>query len=84
MPPHLTPDNIGCENFKSSTLLKKLNAGNFELRKEFLRYYLEAWQDLADLYLSWSISGGEITEGLFKRREKEADFFEKSSNDSNC
>lgn len=54
--------NLGEGNFKSSTLLKKLNAGDFNaVPSQFLR---------------WTYAGGVELPGLVKRRKTEAKLFE--------
>jgi lysozyme len=53
--------NVGCGAFRSSTLLKLLNAGN---RK-----------GAADELLRWSRAGGRVLEGLLRRRRAERDLF---------
>ena len=53
--------NVGAEAFKNSTLLRKLNAGDYEgASKEFTR---------------WNKSKGKVLPGLVKRREKERKLF---------
>ena len=53
--------NIGVGNFLKSTLLKKVNAGDFVgASEEFLR---------------WNKSGGKELLGLTRRREREKDLF---------
>lgn len=53
--------NIGSGNFRSSTLLKKLNKGDYEgASYEFLR---------------WNRSGGRILSGLQRRREADQNLF---------
>lgn len=53
--------NIGCGAFSHSTLLKKLNAGNYwEASEEFSK---------------WTRAGGRILAGLVTRRAKEATIF---------
>ena len=55
--------NLGVGNLKSSTLLKKLNAGiKDEVPAEMLR---------------WNKAGGEVLAGLTKRREAEAELWAK-------
>lgn len=49
--------NIGEPNFRTSTLLRKLNAGK----------YLEA----AEEFLKWNRAGGRFIQGLMNRRQKE-------------
>lgn len=56
--------NIGCANASSSTLIKKLNAGNkgevcSELKK-------------------WIYAGGQVSQGLINRRNKECNLFTSS------
>ena len=53
--------NLGPTNFKNSTLLKELNAGN----------YNAAGQEIT----RWNIAGGKVLAGLVKRREAEAELF---------
>jgi lysozyme len=54
--------NVGLGNFKSSTLLKKVNAQDFaEAAKQFLR---------------WNKAGGKVLAGLTRRREAEKALFE--------
>ncbi len=55
--------NCGIGNLKSSTLLKDLNAGNFE--------------KAADEFKKWNKSAGKELAGLTARRAKEAFLFEK-------
>lgn len=56
--------NIGLGNFKSSTLLKKLNASDFAgAAAEFER---------------WNKGGGKVLKGLVKRREAEKALFLKA------
>ena len=53
--------NVGQGNFSSSTMLRKLNAGDFAgAAKEFLR---------------WDMAGGIHIAGLLNRRKKEEDEF---------
>jgi len=54
--------NLGPTNFKSSTLLKRLNEGNFE--------------DVPNQIKRWDKAGGKQLLGLTKRREAEARHFE--------
>jgi lysozyme len=53
--------NLGAGNFKSSTLLKKLNQGD----------YLGA----ANEFHRWNKAGGKVLRGLVRRREAEANLF---------
>lgn len=53
--------NIGSGNFKSSTLLKRLNEGQIELA--------------ADEFPKWRKAGGKVLKGLEKRRAKERKLF---------
>ena len=53
--------NIGQNAFNNSTLLKCLNAGNY--------------QAAADQFLVWSKGGGQIFKGLVRRREVERALF---------
>lgn len=53
--------NIGEDNFKKSTLVKKLNTGDYEsVGTEIIR---------------WNRAGGKVLAGLIKRREEEKDLF---------
>lgn len=53
--------NVGVENFKTSTLLRKLNAGDETgAAHEFLR---------------WNHQGGKVLKGLTKRRTEEMEYF---------
>ena len=53
--------NLGPTNFKNSTLLKELNAGN----------YNAAGQEIT----RWNKAGGKVLAGLVKRREAEPELF---------
>lgn len=53
--------NLGVGAFKSSTLLKKLNAGD----------YLGASEE----FLKWDHAGGRVLAGLTRRRHEESDLF---------
>ena len=53
--------NLGPTNFRNSTLLKELNAGN----------YTAAGQEIT----RWNKAGGKVLAGLVKRREAEAKLF---------
>ena len=54
--------NLGPTNFKRSTLLKRLNEGNFD--------------DVPNQIKRWDKAGGQQLAGLTKRREAEARHFE--------
>lgn len=54
--------NLGPTNLKSSTLLKKLNAGDYD--------------DVPHQIKRWNKAGGEVLAGLVRRREAEALLFE--------
>ena len=55
--------NLGCASLVQSTLLKMVNAGDFEgPAKQFLR---------------WNKVGGKVVRGLTKRRQAEAELFQK-------
>lgn len=56
--------NIGNGAFLESTVLKRINA------KDSLENIKEAW-------LRWNKSGGKLTPGLVKRREKEFTYYSK-------
>ncbi|KRJ11905.1 lysozyme [Acinetobacter nosocomialis] len=53
--------NIGSGAFKNSTLLKKLNKGDY--------------QGAADQFLVWNKAGGKVMKGLVRRREAERALF---------
>lgn len=53
--------NIGSTAFKNSTLLKKLNAKDY--------------QGAADQFLRWNKGGGKVLKGLVRRREAERALF---------
>ena len=53
--------NVGPENFKTSTLLRKLNANDK--------------QGAAAEFKKWNMGGGKVLEGLVRRREKETLLF---------
>ncbi|HKM19362.1 MAG TPA: lysozyme [Aliarcobacter sp.] len=53
--------NIGVGNFVKSTLLKKINAGDFK--------------GAGDEFLKWNKSGGVILLGLTRRRKREQELF---------
>lgn len=53
--------NIGPSAFEKSTLLKKLNAGDY--------------QGAADQFIVWNKSGGKVLQGLVDRRTKERKLF---------
>lgn len=55
--------NVGQGNFKSSTLLKKLNAGEYSAVPEELQ--------------KWTKGGGKVLPGLVKRRQAEAELWNK-------
>lgn len=53
--------NLGSGNLLKSTLLKKLNAGDY--------------QGAADEFPKWSMAGGHVLAGLLRRRNAERDLF---------
>ncbi|WP_284085355.1 lysozyme [Acinetobacter nosocomialis] len=53
--------NLGETNLSKSTLLKKLNAGDY--------------QGAADQFLVWNKAGGKVMKGLVRRREVERALF---------
>jgi lysozyme len=53
--------NLGTGAFRSSTLLKMLNAGNYD--------------GAADQLLLWDHAGGRVLAGLLRRRQAEKDLF---------
>jgi len=54
--------NLGCGNFTSSTLLKKINADPSDT-------------SITDEFLKWDRAAGKEMEGLKARRQKEADLY---------
>jgi len=54
--------NLGPANLKASTLLKRLNAGDYA--------------DVPNQIKRWNKAGGKVLEGLIRRREAEALLFE--------
>jgi len=54
--------NLGPTNFKNSTLLRKLNSGDYSAVPTEIK--------------RWNKAGGRVLEGLVKRREAEAKMFE--------
>lgn len=56
--------NLGAGNFRSSTLLKKLNAGDYA--------------GAAAEFDNWDHAGGVVLAGLLKRRQAETDLFKKA------
>lgn len=58
--------NVGVTSFKNSTMLKKLNAGDYDgAASEFLR---------------WNKAGGEVVPGLVQRRMAEMTLFKQTDN----
>lgn len=53
--------NVGLGNLRSSTLLKKLNAGNYE--------------GAANEFPKWNKAGGKVLNGLVRRRDAERTLF---------
>jgi lysozyme len=53
--------NVGEDNFESSTLLKRLNAGDY--------------QAAADEFPKWNLAHGKVMPGLVTRRARERDLF---------
>ena len=53
--------NCGCRNLDSSTLMKKLNAGDYE--------------GASHEFIKWDMAAGHHMSGLLKRREAEAAMF---------
>jgi len=56
--------NLGAGNFRSSTLLRKLNAGDFE--------------GAAAEFDKWDMAGGKVLAGLLRRRQAETDLFKRT------
>lgn len=53
--------NLGIGNFKSSTLLKKINQGDFK--------------GASEEFIKWNKAGGKTLDGLTRRRQKEKELF---------
>ena len=53
--------NVGCGNFKHSTLMRLVNEGN--------------WKAAAQQFGRWIRAGGRVIAGLTTRREEEAELF---------
>lgn len=53
--------NLGIENFRSSTLLRKLNTGDY--------------QGASEEFTRWDMAGGKEVMGLLKRRQAEKGLF---------
>ena len=56
--------NLGPANLKSSTLLKVLNTSHLD------------WNDVPNQIKRWNKAGGQVKQGLVRRREAEALLFE--------
>lgn len=54
--------NLGAGNFRSSTLLRKLNSGDFD--------------GAAAQFDAWDRAGGQVLAGLLRRRQAETDLFQ--------
>ena len=54
--------NLGSSNLQASTLLKRLNAGDYP--------------DVPNQIKRWNKAGGKVLEGLVRRRDAEASMFE--------
>lgn len=54
--------NLGAGNLKKSTLLRRLNSGDYNVGNEFLK---------------WNKASGKILKGLTRRRESEKQLFER-------
>ncbi len=53
--------NLGSSNLQASTLLKVLNAGDYD--------------NVPEQIMRWNKAGGKVLEGLTRRRQAEADLF---------
>ena len=60
--------NIGCQAFSGSTLLKMINVGDLD--------------GAANEFQKWHKSGGKDSNGLFRRRLAEAEYFRTGHLDS--
>jgi len=69
--------NIGVKNFKSSTLLKKINENKFRNGDEKSRK--TAIDAIEKEFSRWNRSGGKVLPGLTKRRKSEASRFLKKA-----
>lgn len=54
--------NAGCENFRRSTLLRRLNTGDYAA--------------VPDQLMRWVYAGRKLSAGLMRRREAEAELFD--------
>lgn len=61
--------NVGIGAFRKSTLLKKLNAGEYEAVPSEL--------------MKWTRAGGKVVQGLVNRRKAEADYWRGAPSDQN-
>lgn len=61
--------NVGIGAFRKSTLLKKLNAGDYEAVPSEL--------------MKWTRAGGKVVQGLVNRRKAEADYWRGAPSDQN-
>lgn len=61
--------NVGCNALRNSTLLRLLNAGNYDLA--------------AQQFLRWDKAGGKQLAGLTRRRRAESELFTESINGPN-
>lgn len=52
--------NLGCGNLRKSTLVRRLNAGDYAVGNEFPK---------------WNKAGGKVLKGLVRRREAERELF---------
>lgn len=59
--------NVGCGNFLKSTLLKKINACD--------------WQGASLEFLKWNRAAGKVMKGLTKRRTAESEVFMRDVNE---
>ncbi|MBI3462778.1 MAG: glycoside hydrolase family protein [Planctomycetes bacterium] len=71
--------NVGTANFKSSTLLKKINEGKY--RSGDLKQRKAAISEVEGEFKKWNKSGGKVLDGLTKRRAAEAERFLKGAQD---
>ncbi len=66
--------NIGASNFKSSTLVRKINENKYRNGTD-TGARDKAIDEIAKAFGAWNKSGGKVLSGLTKRREAEAGMF---------
>jgi lysozyme len=69
--------NVGISAFKGSTLLKKINENKY--RNGDVAQREKAIGEIEAAFTAWNKSGGQVLEGLTKRRQEEAGRFLKKA-----